>query len=339
MSDNEVPATPVRRTAAKRIRVPDDEWEDHAQSDDSVDGSSVGRSSTSRITSPGIKVRTSKATRAGSDVIGSAKRAPVRRRKVQSAVAQSPAAGGRPGAAGSSTPKREIPDKVRRTAIPAVSVRPAPQGSSVRSNLGLAASVTFSILQRITLFGVSILSTLLAPYILPIALTLTTTVFLGLSVYFLLPLLPSFLVNLTAKALRTILPGTTWAVGSLSNLGITRSAAIVPARVIVTPACTLLGLGCQYSLLSTFRPDERIELEVGDEAYGAGDLRIARPFWEWDWSAVVPNLKAGGKGRGGVDVGSIARGLGKEVKQARDIFESVQSMSSAGLIRNLHYVK
>lgn len=90
-----------------------------------------------------------------------------------------------------------------------------------------------------------------------------------------------------------------------------------------------------------FRPDP-IQLEMGENGeYEVEGGRVARPFWEWNWSAVVPNLNLGmgGSRRAGVDVAGVARGLGREVKQARDIFESVQSMSSAGLVRNLHYVK
>jgi hypothetical protein len=201
-------------------------------------------------------------------------------------------------------------------------------------------TIGFSILQRTILFGISILSTILAPYLLPLFLGLSAILIAGLSAYWLLPLLPSFLVNLSAQAIRSVLPSATWAVGSLSNLGVTRSAAIVPARILVTPACTLLGLGCQYSMLSTFRPNLSLDMpDLEGEGEVQEEGRTARPFWEWDWSRVVPDLALGRGGRSGVDVAGVARGLGREVKQARDIFESVQSMSSAGLVRNLHYVK
>lgn len=316
------PDTPIRKTIDKRLE--EEGWEEYhpSQDEDSVDDT-ASRASSSRLGTPIAKTRTRQGTRNPEITSPRRNATPVRRRKT---APQTPVVRVEKGI---STPKRES------RPVTTIPDRPRTQTSSIVNYLILLFSTLLSILQRTILFGISILSTILAPYLLPLFLTLSAILIAGLSTYFLLPLLPSFLVNLTAKALRTIIPGTTWAVGSLSNLGITRSAAIVPARILVTPACTLLGLGCQYSLLSTVNP-RLIELDAGE--YEEKEGITARPFWKWDWSVLVPDLGLSGRGSG-VNVAGVARGLGREVKQARDIFESVQSMSSAGLVRNLHYKK
>ena len=40
-----------------------------------------------------------------------------------------------------------------------------------------------------------------------------------------------------------------------------------------------------------------------------------------------------------LDVGRLARGLGKEVGQVRDIFDSVRSMGDRSMVDGLAYVK
>lgn len=206
------------------------------------------------------------------------------------------------------------------------------------SRLVSVLSLVISWTYRLLLALITLASALLAPYLMPLVLASFGTLLVGSALYVLLPRVPSILVSVTAALLRRVLPGASLSLGSLSDLGVLQSAAIGPARTAATPLCAVLGIACEYSLLSAFRPPLADPLgETPDTT--EGESSIARPFWRWHWTEHFPSILPGRRRGAVVDIGGVARGLSREVKQARDIFESVQSMGSAGLVRNLHYVK
>lgn len=55
-------------------------------------------------------------------------------------------------------------------------------------------------------------------------------------------------------------------------------------------------------------------------------MRVAQPFWK-------------ARGDGPVDIAGVARNLTKDVKGAKDIFESISLLSEGGMMDRLEYVR
>ncbi|WWD22629.1 hypothetical protein CI109_107122 [Kwoniella shandongensis] len=164
------------------------------------------------------------------------------------------------------------------------------------------------------------LQTLFSPFLSHLANALVLISIFSAAVYFLLPLLPSLIFKILGKSLRFLsndfisrtfnnLPGD-------GDITIGTEFLLLPVRTLATPACALAGVGCQLSLLSS-------------GLVGNGTTVKARPFWRW------ASEKKGDE----VDVGQVARALTKEVRGARDIFDSVRMLGEGGLANGLEYVR
>lgn len=91
---------------------------------------------------------------------------------------------------------------------------------------------------------------------------------------------------------------------ALSGLPETLSNAVgLPIKLAATPACLLTGLACELSLV------------------GKG--------WEWQ------GLGGGEK----VDVAAVSRGLSKEARHAKDIFESLTALGDGRMTQGLGHVR
>jgi hypothetical protein len=86
------------------------------------------------------------------------------------------------------------------------------------------------------------------------------------------------------------------------------AVALLPVRALATPACLLTGVGCNLSLL-------------------AAPNMTARPFWQ---------MVSGG---GEVDVAAVSRGLTREARQAKDIFESLTALGDGRMTAGLGHVR
>lgn len=80
------------------------------------------------------------------------------------------------------------------------------------------------------------------------------------------------------------------------------AAVGMPLRLAATPACLLAGLGCELSLVGR----------------------------EWQWRGV------GGEK---VDVAAVSRGLSKEARHAKDIFESLTALGDGRMTHGLGHVR
>lgn len=90
---------------------------------------------------------------------------------------------------------------------------------------------------------------------------------------------------------------------ALSGLPETLSTAVgLPLKLAATPACLLTGLACELSLV------------------GKG--------WEWR-----------GLNREKVDVAAVSRGLSKEARHAKDIFESLTALGDGRMTQGLGHVR
>jgi hypothetical protein len=180
------------------------------------------------------------------------------------------------------------------------------------------------VILAITRFAVSLLQILLEPIFFPLIYTFIAVTIISLFTYYLLPHIPNFLLLLVGKLLRVLgrklLPS--FPAWGDSDVALGADALAAPFRaVIATPACALAGVLCPLSIATTLHPKQ-------DNA-----LRTAKPFWQWD---LFPSVSPRGDA---VDVGRIAMRLTKEVKQARDIFDSVRSLGDGSLIGGLEYVR
>ncbi|KAK8844817.1 hypothetical protein IAR55_006667 [Kwoniella newhampshirensis] len=224
------------------------------------------------------------------------------------------------------TPRRRDPVR-RRVLVPAspsrsssiasTSVKPArAQKTNARPALLNTLSLLLTPLQLLILP----LQTLLSPLFSHLANGLILISLFSAATYFLLPLLPPLIFRILGRSLRflsndfvsrmfTSLPGD-------GEITLGTEFFLLPVRTLATPACALAGLGCQLSLLSGGF--------VGD-----GTVENARPFWRWT------SEKKGDE----VDVGQVARALTKEVRGARDIFDSVRMLGDGGLANGLEYVR
>ncbi|OCF34558.1 hypothetical protein I316_03599 [Kwoniella heveanensis BCC8398] len=139
--------------------------------------------------------------------------------------------------------------------------------------------------------------------------------------YFLLPILPSILLKLLGKVARYLSGNFITRVLHLyddSDIALGSDVLILPARTLATPACLLTGLFCQTSLLSH-------QLN--------GTTIPARPLWK----------AIGGRhpeeAGDPLDVGQVARALTKEVRGARDIFDSVRMLGQGSVVGGLEYLR
>ena len=179
--------------------------------------------------------------------------------------------------------------------------QPVQKRPLVSSGLTLASSVLINLV-RIT-------HTILAPvyhyvFLIAIALLALSTTFYALWTY-----LPPLLFSAPGYVIRHLLSSS-----SLSDIDIGQKAVIYPLRTLATPLCALTGQACTLSLLSTFSPN-------------ATEAR-ARPFWKW-----------GGAGTPNINMGEVARSLTKEVKGAKDIFESLELLSNGEMWNRLEHLR
>ncbi|WVQ94388.1 hypothetical protein IAU59_001467 [Kwoniella sp. CBS 9459] len=140
------------------------------------------------------------------------------------------------------------------------------------------------------------------------------------AVYFLLPLLPSFLLKVLGKAVRYLSGNFVARLFNLyddSDIALGSDVLLLPARTLATPACLLTGLFCQTSLLSH-------QLN--------GTTVPARSLWSG-----IGRIKA--EDGDPLDVGQVARALTKEVRGARDIFDSVRMLGQGSVVGGLEYVR
>ena len=96
------------------------------------------------------------------------------------------------------------------------------------------------------------------------------------------------------------------------DIALARGVALLPLRGLATPACALTGLACHLSLLSRTSTD-------GDY------IHLAKSIWQSTTQSV--------------DVAGVARNLTKDVKGAKDIFESIAMLSEGGMMDRLEYVR
>ncbi|WWC57521.1 uncharacterized protein I303_100053 [Kwoniella dejecticola CBS 10117] len=161
------------------------------------------------------------------------------------------------------------------------------------------------------------LSILLSPLYAHLANGILLLTLGSLTAYFLLPLIPSLVLRLLGKALRSIsgsLVLRTLSYARESDVMLGKEVLLLPAKTLATPACLLTGLFCQTSLLA----------HNGDN----GTIIPAKPFW-----ARSNDLEDD------LDVGQYARVLTKEARGARDIFESVRTLNQGGVAGGLEYVR
>ncbi|CAK9780055.1 hypothetical protein CC85DRAFT_300540 [Cutaneotrichosporon oleaginosum] len=86
------------------------------------------------------------------------------------------------------------------------------------------------------------------------------------------------------------------------------AVALLPFRALATPACFITGIGCDLSLLTA--PN-----------------MTARPFWQ---------MASGGAE---VDIAAVSRGLSREARQAKDIFESLTALGDGRMTAGLGHVR
>jgi hypothetical protein len=181
--------------------------------------------------------------------------------------------------------------------------------------------------------GASIFNILLGPIIYPMIYTTLAISLLSLAAYYLLPHLPRFVLLLIGKLVRLLARTWTpsipslngWVGWNITDVRLGQEALSIPFRAIVAaPACAITGVLCPLSIVTRRGPDG----VRGEEP----DV-VARPFWQWDM------FGGGSSAVDIVDVGRVARGLTKEIKQARDIFDSVRMLGDGTLIGGLEYVR
>ena len=153
------------------------------------------------------------------------------------------------------------------------------------------------------------------PFLLSITFYLIGFLLIGLAISFLLPHLPYILSRGIAYIIRRSLPSSllqySWnSLGVTPDVALARGMALLPLRSLATPACALTGYACHLSLLS--RKDAKGEY-----------ISLAGPMWR------SPD----------VDVAGVARNLTKDVKGARDIFESIAMLSDGAMMDRLGYVR
>ncbi|KAL1407213.1 hypothetical protein Q8F55_006630 [Vanrija albida] len=89
------------------------------------------------------------------------------------------------------------------------------------------------------------------------------------------------------------------------------TVALLPLRLIATPACLVTNILCPLSLLST----------------GITPNATAKPFWRLFSQPIE------------VDVAAVSRELSKEVRNAKDIFDSLQALGDGRMTEGLGHVK
>ena len=162
---------------------------------------------------------------------------------------------------------------------------------------------------------ISITHLLLRPFIPYILLALIFSA----AVLYLPPRIPSFLFKVLGYMLHSV--SSSW-LDSLSfwpsltygdrDIALAQGLALLPLRSLATPACALIGLACNLSLLSQTDTEGKY-------------VRMAQPIWKSSTQTV--------------DVGAVARNLTKDVKGAKDIFESIALLSEGGMMDRLEYVR
>lgn len=86
------------------------------------------------------------------------------------------------------------------------------------------------------------------------------------------------------------------------------AAALLPLRIVATPTCLVANFLCPHSLLS-------------------GNNETAQPFWR----VMAPERE--------LDVAAVSHVLSKGVRNAQDIFESLQSLGDGRLTQGLNHVR
>jgi len=213
--------------------------------------------------------------------------------------------------------RRRVPRR-QVTPISSPFKQKTPLKSPIRSSSAGTTSIlssTISLLFSSLSIVISVMHVILRP-ILPYVLL---ALLLSSAILYLPPRLPSLLLKIIGyvlhKASSSWLDSLAWwpsLINGDRDIALARGLALLPLRGLATPACALTGLACHLSLLSTTTTEGNY-------------IRLAQPVWK---SVNQP-----------VDVAGVARNLTKDVKGARDIFESIAMLSEGGMMDRLEYVR
>ncbi|TXT07316.1 hypothetical protein VHUM_03486 [Vanrija humicola] len=124
---------------------------------------------------------------------------------------------------------------------------------------------------------------------------------------FILVTLAAGLLYLVVSYVRNVL----FSIFGTGDTSLPTTVAILPLRLIATPACLLTNVLCPLSLLST----------------GITPNATAKPFWRLFSQPME------------VDVAAVSRELSKEVRNAKDIFDSLQALGDGRMTEGLGHVK
>ena len=168
------------------------------------------------------------------------------------------------------------------------------------SILSQTASIAFN-----TVLGlIRLTHTILAPFYPYIFLTVLALLGSSYILYRLNNLIPPALYYLPGRTLRLLTPR--WLISpSTSDIALGRSVAYSPLKLLATPACALTGQLCTVSYLNA---------------------TLAGQWWK-------------GRREPEVNVAEVARRMAKEAQGARDIFESIATLSEGGMMGRLEYVR
>ncbi|WVQ82840.1 hypothetical protein IAT38_004973 [Cryptococcus sp. DSM 104549] len=223
-----------------------------------------------------------------------------------------------------SAPRRREPVR-RRPAIPSVSSpRPSQARPPTPGKLPPAPRPPLADTLRLLLTPFQLvlipLETIFSPFIAHAVNAVLLALFALGAIYFVLPRIPNLLLWALGKTAGWILGDIgDRIVGLGEGLGPVGQVILAfPVRTLSTPACALTGLGCQLSFLSS--------LHATSQDGGT----MAKPFWEWFGEEEKGN---------DVDVGQVARALTKEVRRARDIFDSVRMLGDESAVGTLEHVR
>jgi hypothetical protein len=168
------------------------------------------------------------------------------------------------------------------------------------SILSQTASIAFNALLGL----IRIIHTILGPFYPYIFLTLLALFGASYILYRLNNLIPPALYYLPGRTVRLLTPR--WLISpSTSDIALGRSIAYSPLKLLATPACALTGQLCTISYFNA---------------------TLAGQWWQ-------------GKREPEVNVAEVARRMAKEAQGARDIFESIATLSEGGMMGRLEYVR
>ena len=209
------------------------------------------------------------------------------------------------------TPRRIPPAPPRPPRLP----RP-PSNPQLHQQSGIPSALltTLSLLGSVIHYVISLLITFLqpfAPYIFLLLVSIALPLLLSRIPSWILRGLGYLLHRLTFNRLEAL----SWWPSALtpdSDIALAQGIALLPIRSLATPLCALTGLTCQLSFLSH------------TDTTGSC-TRAARPFWR-------------SEGRG-LNIAGAARNLTKDVKGAKDIFESIAMLSDGRMMDRLEYVR